>query len=144
MAELKGTHEDFSRSEEVTGSSDRSFGIVFTVVFAIVGLLPLLAGRDPRLWALVVAGLFLVLAFFWPSVLAPFNRLWFKFGLLLHRIVSPIILGFLFFIVVAPTGVLMRLFGKRPLQLDLEPEARSYWIPRQPPGPAPETMKHQF
>jgi hypothetical protein len=137
-------HEQFSRQEKIQGSSDRSFGFVFAAVFAIVGLLPLLGQRGPRLWALGIAALFLVVALAKPTSLAPLNRVWFKFGLLLHRIVSPIILGILFYVVIVPTGALMRLFGKRPLQLQLEPTASSYWIPRVPPGPAPESMKNQF
>jgi hypothetical protein len=138
------THEQFSREEDIKGSSDRSFGFVFTAVFAIIGLLPLLGERDPRLWALGVAALFLVAALAHPASLAPLNRVWFKFGLVLHRIVSPFILGVLFYVVIVPTATLMRLFGKRPLQLELDPTASSYWIPRVPPGPAPESMKNQF
>lgn len=93
---------------------------------------------------MVVAGAFLLLAMLIPQVLAPANRLWTKFGLLLHNIVSPIALGILFFLVVTPTGLLMRLFGKDPLRLRFDPAASSYWIKRDPPGPAADSLKNQF
>ena len=97
-----------------------------------------------RWWSLAIAGVFLVLSLFYPQLLAPLNRLWTRFGLLLHNIVNPIVLGLLFFVVVTPIGLLMRLFGKRPLNIDFDRETTSYWIDREPPGPAPETMKQQF
>ncbi len=125
-------------------SSDRSFGMVFTAFFAIVGLLPLLNGHGMRSWALGLAALFLLLALAVPRTLAPANRLWTKFGLLLHRIVSPVALGVLFFCVVTPTGILMRLFGKDLLRLRFDPAARSYWIERKPSGPDAESLKNQF
>ncbi|HEX2092498.1 MAG TPA: SxtJ family membrane protein [Longimicrobiaceae bacterium] len=137
-------HEDLSREEEVKGPSERSFGIVFTTVFAVLGVWPLLHGRGVRTWTLGVAAAFLVLTLARPALLAPLNRLWFRFGLLLHRIVSPIVLGMLFFLTVTPVGYLMRLFGKRPLQLGFDPKVDSYWILRQPTEPAPETMTRQF
>ncbi|MBF0285383.1 MAG: hypothetical protein HQL51_13105 [Magnetococcales bacterium] len=124
--------------------SERSFGLVFTAFFALVGGWPLLHGGVPRLWAGVAAGVFLVLALAWPRGLAPLNRLWFHFGLLLHRVMTPLVMGILFFAVFTPMGVVMRLLGKDPLRLRLDPKASSYWIPRDPPGPAPESMKHQF
>lgn len=137
-------HESFDRAEGTSGSSNRSFGLVFAVVFAIVALLPLLGGGPPRMWSLGIAAVFAVLAFALPRVLAPLNRLWLKFGLLLHRIVNPVVLGIMFFLVVTPTGLLMRLFGKDPLRLKREPSAASYWIERTPPGPKPESLGDQF
>ncbi|MBA2438345.1 MAG: hypothetical protein H0V52_08365 [Acidimicrobiia bacterium] len=137
-------HEDLRREGAVEGSSNRSFGGVFTVVFAAVGLLPLIRGGEVRVWALVVAAVFFTAALLAPALLAPLNRLWFKFGLLLHRVVSPLVMGMLFYVVVTPTGLLMRLLGKRPLDLDFDSTVSSYWIVRQPSGPAPETMKNQF
>ena len=137
-------HESYERREEIKGSSERSFGIVFAVVFAVIGLLPLLFGGQARLWSLAVGAVFLLCAFVLPRLLAPLNRLWLRFGLLLHRIVSPIVLGIMFFGVVTPTGLLMRLLGKDPLRLKFERGAASYWIDRVPPGPAPEGMKDQF
>jgi hypothetical protein len=130
--------------EQPQGSSNLTFGLVFAVFFLIVGLLPLLHGHSMRIWALPVAAGFLVTALIMPSVLAPLNRLWTRFGQLLHRIVSPIALGILFFGVVTPTGLLMRLFGKDSLRLRLDKNAASYWIVRTPPGPEPESQTNQF
>ena len=79
-----------------------------------------------------------------PSVLTQLNRLWLRFGLLLHRVVSPLVLGIMFFLVVTPTGIVMRLLGKDPLRLRYEETASTYWIDRTPPGPAPESLDRQF
>ncbi len=139
-----GTHETFRERDAVKGSSNRSFGIVFTVVFAVIGLIPVIGGAVPRWWAVAIAVAFLLAAFAAPNSLAPINRLWMRFGLLLHRIVNPLIMAILFFLVVTPIALLMRLCGKRPLHLETEPDAPTYWISRDPPGPSPETMKLQF
>ena len=137
-------HESYARDESVQGSPNRSFGLLFAVVFALIGLLPLMFGGDARPWALVLAALFLLAALAFPAVLTPLNRWWMRFGLLLHRIVSPFVLGIMFFGVITPIGLVMRLFGKDPLRLQLDKSAGSYWIERTPPGPAPETFKDQF
>lgn len=129
---------------QVQGSSDRSFGFVFAVVFAIIALYPLVNSNGIRIWAIAASGVFLLLAVLVPHILAPVNRLWTKFGLLLNKIVSPIALGILFFLVVTPTGLLMRLFGKDPLRLRFDPAAESYWIKRDPPGPTADSLKNQF
>lgn len=130
--------------EAVEVSSDRSFGLVFTVVFALIGFWPLFGGGPVRLWALALSAAFLLTALAWPTVLAPLNRLWFRFGLLLHRIVSPIAMGIIFFGAIMPMGLAMRALGKRPLRLDLDPDAKSYWIPREPPGPEAKSMSDPF
>jgi predicted membrane metal-binding protein len=137
-------HESYERRDDIKGSSERSFGIVFAVVFALIGLWPLAFGRDPRLWSLAVGAAFLVCAFVLPSLLAPLNRLWLRFGLLLHRIVSPLVLGIMFYLVITPTGLLMRAVGKDPLRLKLDRNLATYWIERVPPGPPPESFKDQF
>lgn len=140
-----GLHEDFSREDEVEGSSDRSFGFVFTGFFTIIGLLPLLSQpRGVRLWALVVGGIFFVPALLFPRALAPLNRLWLEFGALLQRIVSPIVLALLFFFTITPMALLLRLLGKDLLGLRWDADAPSYWVVRQPPGPPPESMRNQF
>jgi hypothetical protein len=131
-------------NEQVQSSSDRSFGLVFAAVFLIVAFYPLVGGQAVRPWAMTVAGIFLALALLIPKTLGPANRLWTKFGLLLHNIVSPLALGILFFLVVTPTGLLMRLFGKDPLRLRFDPAADSYWIQRNPPGPDAESLNNQF
>jgi hypothetical protein len=137
-------HESFERDDQVEGSSNRSFGLVFAAVFAIVGLFPLAFGGGVRTWALLAGAGFAAVALARPALLAPLNRLWLKLGLLLHRVVSPIMLGIMFFAVVTPIGLLMRALGKDPLRLKRDRSADSYWIPREPPGPTPESLKDQF
>ena len=144
MTSQPATHERLVSEDEVRGSSDRAFGLVFTVVFAIVGLWPLTGGGPLRIWALVVAAAFLAAAALRPKFLAPLNRIWTGIGHFLHRIANFVILSLLFYLVITPTGLMLRLLGKDPLRLRFEPGARSYWIERQPPGPAPETIKLQF
>ena len=95
-------------------------------------------------WLGVVAALFAAGALIYPVALKPLNWIWFKFGLLLHAIISPIIMCLLFYVAVWPTGLIMRAFGKDPLRLKREPESSTYWIAREPRGPKPETMKDQF
>ncbi len=144
MTNTPNTHEKFTRDETIKGSSDRAFGIVFTVLFAVIGLLPLFSGGNARIWSLAVGALILAVALIRPALLAPFNRAWMKFGLLLHKITNPIIMGLIFFLAVTPTGLIMRALGKDPLRRKFDPSAQSYWIERDPPGPEPETMKQQF
>ena len=144
MAETRDIHERLDSGEAPRLGSERAFGIVFAAVFALIGLWPLLADGGVRLWALALAFLFLAAAFLAPRALAPLNRLWFRFGNLLHRIVNPLVMGLLFFTTVTPIALLMRLAGKDPLRLRFDRAAKSYWIERTPPGPAPESLRHQF
>lgn len=137
-------HEDWSRDQQVEGSSDRSFGVVFAVVFFLIAAWPLLHGATPRWWALGVAAVFALLAGMRPTLLAGLNRLWIKLGVLLGKLVSPVALGVLFYGVLVPIGVMMRLAGKDPLRLKRDSDADSYWIPRKPPGPPPDSMTNQF
>jgi hypothetical protein len=138
------SHEDLSRTQEVEGSSDRSFGMVFAVVFVLIGAWPLWHGAVPRWWALGAAAAFVALAALRPGLLARPNRLWSRFGVLLGRLVSPIALGVLFYLAFVPIGLAMRIAGKDPLRLKRDAAADSYWIPRQPPGPPPDSMTNQF
>jgi predicted membrane metal-binding protein len=138
------THEDFSRQDDIKLSSDRSFGLIVAACCLIVALWPLIRTEPVRLWALGVAAIFAVLALLWPPGLAPFNTAWMKLGIVLYTIVSPVVLGLLFFLTVTPIALLMRLLRKDPLRLRREPDATSYWIDRMPPGPASESMKNQF
>jgi hypothetical protein len=138
------THERLSGHDVIKGSSDRSFGIVFAAVFTIIGLWPLLDGEGVRWWSLAIALGFAAVATARPGLLAPLNRLWFKFGLLLNSIVSPLVMGLLFYLIITPFALFMRLTGKDLLHLKRDPEARSYWILREPPGPSPETIKNQY
>lgn len=137
-------HEDLERKDEVKVGSERAFGLVFAVVFGAVALLPLFKGEPIRLWAGIVAAVFLVAALAAPALLRPLNLLWFRFGMLLHKVVSPLIMGLLFFVTIMPIGLLMRAMGKDFLRLKFDPQASSYWIERHPPGPAPESMRNQF
>jgi len=144
MSDKKGLHEDFSREDDVRAGSERAFGIVFAVVFTIIGLWPLLDGEPFRIWALAIAGIFLTAGLLLPVVLKPLNRAWFLFGLALHKIVNPLIMGLLFFLTVTPIALMMRVVGKDPLQRKFDPDAETYWIKRDPPGPAPDSMRQQF
>lgn len=139
-----GTHESFTGVTEVKIGSERSFGLVFAVVFAIIALWPLKDGGEIRLWAAGAACAFAVVALVAPRMLKPLNLVWFKFGMLLHHVVTPLVMGLLFFLTVTPVGLLMRATGKDPMRLKRDPAAASYWIERTPTGPAPETMKNQF
>ena len=137
-------HEDLTREQIVEGSSDRVFGLVFAGVFILIAGWPLFHGETPRWWACGVAAIFALAALLKPAMLAVFNRQWIKLGVLLGKVVSPIALGLLFYGVLTPIGAVMRLTGKDPLRLRLEPGASSYWIPREPPGPPPDSMNNQF
>lgn len=137
-------HEDLTRGEHVEGSSDRSFGLVFSIVFLLIGAWPLLHGGPPRWWAGGIAAVFAMVAVARPALLANLNRLWIKLGILLGKVVSPIALGIVFYGVLVPIGVAMRLAGKDPLRLKHDVNAPSYWIPREPPGPPPDSMNNQF
>lgn len=143
MSKKLNFHENLGARPAPTGSSDRSFGIVFAVFFAVIGCWPLLFGNAPRVWALVPAGIFLALALLRPGLLAPLNALWTRLGLLLHRVVNPIVLGLIFFVVMTPAGLLRRWLHPDPLRLAFDREAATYWIEREP-GPPPESMTRQF
>lgn len=138
------THEILTREEKVKGSSDRSFGLTFAAVALILGGIALWRGRDWGVYALAASVAFAALALAAPKLLAPFNRAWLKLGLLLHHVVNPVVMGLMFFGVITPMALVLRLAGKDLLRLRFDRQARSYWIPREPPGPAPDTMRHQF
>jgi len=140
----QSTHEVFARDERIVAGSDRSFGFVMAAAFAAVTLLNVWHVGRVWPWTGGVAALFLAAALLRPAKLHPLNLIWLKFGLLLHRVVNPVIMTLLFYGTVLPTGLVMRMLGKDLLRLKREPGADSYWIVRQPPGPAPETMKDQF
>lgn len=125
-------------------ASDRSFGLFFCALFGALAGWALATGRPWGWAALAIAAVLALLAWRAPSVLRPLNRAWFALGLVLARVVNPIVLGVLFFLVVTPVGLLMRAFGKRPLNLRYDRAATSYWIERNPRGPAPASMRDQF
>jgi hypothetical protein len=140
----QSTHEAFSRDEKVVAGSDRSFGLVMAAALGIVTALNVWHAGRIWPWSGTLAALFVAASLLQPSVLHPLNLIWMKLGLLLHRIVNPIVMGLLFFGTVLPTGIVMRLMGRDLLRLKREPDAASYWIVRTPPGPAGETMRDQF
>lgn len=134
-----GTHTDGPKP-----GSDRNFGLVFGAMFGIISFYPMFHGGAVRLWALGLALIFMCMALLRPAFLAPLNLMWFKFGLLLGKIVTPVVMLVLFIVVVLPLGLLMRLMKSDPLALHFDSSLPSYWIKRSPCGPAAATMRHQF
>ena len=126
--------------DEIKISSNRSFGIVFFIVFLLIALYPLLKDNDLRIWSLVISFIFLILGLINSKILTPLNRLWFKFGLLLGKFISPLIMGIIFFIVVTPIGIIMRLLKKDLLNLKFN-KKETYWIDKTEPK---SKMKNQF
>ena len=121
--------------------SNRNFGLVFFFVFLIVGLLPLLKEEPFRIWSIVIAITFLIFGIMNSKLLTPLNKLWFKFGLFLGSIVSPIVMGIVFFLVITPTGFVMKIMGKDLLNKKKDNDKKSYWINR---SKTKSTMKQQF
>ncbi len=127
--------------DEIKLGSNRSFGIVFFIVFVLIATYPLLNQEEVRIWSLIISFLFLFLGLLNSKILTPLNKLWFRFGLFLGKIISPIIMGVIFFLVVTPIGLLMRFFGKDVLNLKLNKKKSSYWIEKDGPK---SKMKNQF
>ncbi len=144
MPEASAFDGAIARKDAVIGPTDRSFGLTFAAVFTVIAALPLLHGRAPRWWVLIPAVVMVALALTRPAILAPFNRWWARFGQILHKIVNPLILGLMFFLIITPIGLLMRVLGKRSMRTGPEPGAASYWVLREPPGPDPKSMRRQF
>ncbi|MDC0653770.1 SxtJ family membrane protein [Candidatus Pelagibacter sp.] len=127
-------------SKNIKISSNRSFGVVFFLFFLIVSIFPLFKDENIRIWALVVAITLLILGLLNSSILSPLNKIWFKFGILLGNVISPIVMGIVFFAVVTPTSLIMRMFGKNLLGLKKD-NKKSYWIKR---SSIKSKMKNQF
>ena len=121
-------------------SSNRSFGIVFFIVFLLISIYPAINDKDIRVWSLIVSSIFLILGLINSNILTPLNKIWFKFGILLGSFVSPIVMGIVFFLVVTPIALLMRLFCKDVLKLKKN-NSKSYWIEKSGPK---SRMKDQF
>jgi len=139
-----GAHENLARDEKVELGSDRSFGLAFGAIFAALGTWQIWHDNRLGYWLLGFAVGFLLLSLLAPRLLRPVNHLWFRFGLLLNRITSPIFMGLLFYGVITAVAWLMRLIGKRPLKLDPNPSAETYWVPRSAPALRPDSFKDQF
>ncbi len=122
-------------------SSNRNFGLVFFTVFIIVGLWPLLNDQSIRIWSIFISIIFLVLGLLNSNILTPVNKLWFKFGIILGAVVAPVVMGLVFFIVLTPIGLIMKLFGKDFLSIKFDKKKSSYWVKRDNPV---GTMKRQF
>ena len=121
--------------------SNKSFGIVFFIVFLLISIYPLINNESIRLWSLIISLIFLILGILNSKILSPLNKLWFKFGIFLGKIISPIIMGIIFFLVVTPIGFIMRLLGKDLLNLKYNNIHKSYWIEKTGPK---SKMKNQF
>src|SRR6056300_912496 len=121
-------------------SSNRSFGIVFFVVFLLIAIFPFANSGDIRIWSLIISSIFLILGLLKSKILTPLNRMWFKFGIFLGKIVSPLVMGVIFFFVVTPIGLIMRILGKDLLNLKYNLN-KTYWIEKSDPK---SKMKNQF
>ena len=126
--------------DDVKISSNRSFGIVFFIVFLLIALYPLIYSEEIRIWSVIISIIFLVLGLLKSKILTPLNKLWFKFGILLGKVISPLIMGIIFFLVVTPIGLIMRLLGKDLLNLKFS-DTKSYWIEK---SGQKSKMKNQF
>ena len=126
--------------DEIKISSNRSFGVVFFVVFLLIALYPTINNGEIKIWSLITSIIFLILGLLNSKLLNPLNKLWFKFGIILGKIISPLIMGIIFFLVVTPTGLIMRLLRKDILNLKYNQNS-SYWIEKKGPK---SKMKNQF
>ncbi len=142
--QISASHERLSAAEKIAPGSDRQFGIVMASALTLLSLFNLWRSGSWWPWTLALAALFAAGALLAPAALKPLNLAWFKFGLLLHRVLNPVVMALLYYVSVVPTGLIMRAMGKDMLRLRLDADADSYWIAREPPGPAPQTMKDQF
>tara|TARA_B100000579_G_C22595429_1_gene740114 strand:+ start:96 stop:479 length:384 start_codon:yes stop_codon:yes gene_type:complete len=126
--------------DDIKIGSNRSFGIFFFVVFFLIGLYPLIIGGEIRIWSVIISSIFLLLGLLNSKILSPLNKIWFRFGIFLGKIISPLIMIIIFFLVVTPIGLIIRLFGKDVLNLKYN-NNQSYWIEKKGPK---SKMKNQF
>jgi len=126
--------------KDIKIGSNRSFGVVFFIVFLLIGLWPILKGNELRIWSIVISLIFLTLGILNSKILTPFNKVWFRFGIFLGNFISPIIMGIVFFLVVTPTGLIMKLFKKDLINLRKN-NSSTYWIEKKD---IKSSMKNQF
>ena len=129
------------RNSNIKISSNRNFGLVFFIVFLIVSIWPLTYDEPVRLWSAIISSVFLILGLMNSKLLTPLNKLWFKFGMILGAIVAPVVMGVVFFLVVTPIGLIMKIIGKDLLNKKYDKKKRTYWIKR---DTSIGTMKRQF
>jgi hypothetical protein len=141
---LTQTHETIASFRKVEAGSDRKFGLTVGALLAAASLLPLLHHRAPHVWLLILGAALVVLGATFPAALTGLNRAWFKLGLALNVIVSPIVMGLLFYGAVVPVGWFLRKQGEDILALKSEPDALTYWTVRAPPSPSSGTLGKQF
>ena len=122
-------------------SSNRNFGLVFFFIFLAVSILPLTHNESPRIWSAIISLAFLILVLTRSKLLTPLNRLWAKFGIILGSIIAPIVMGVVFFLVITPIGLVMKIIGKDLLNLKYDKKKETYWVKRDRPT---STMKQQF
>jgi hypothetical protein len=137
-------HEDFSRAEKIEGSTDRGFGLVFAAFFALLGIIGYWHNSPRWYFWIGLALATLLVSITVPWVLAPFNWLWTRLGLMLFKVISPLALAVIYYGIMTPMSVVLRLGNKDILRRKYDRQSASYWIARQPPGPDPESMKNQF
>ena len=138
------THETVIRNEDIEPGSDRSFGLIVGGILGAIGLYQFFTESALYLWFLCPGVLLVLSGLVWPALLHPLNIAWMKLGLLLGRIVTPVVMFLVYAISVVPIGLLLRMFGKDLLSLKQGKEKQSYWVERTPPGPPPESLKDQF
>jgi hypothetical protein len=143
---MTGGHHEFicRRSSRAKASSDRAFGLVFAALFGVLAIASARYVKQSWPWYAAISGGFLIISWLRPTFMAPLNRVWTGFGILLGHVVTPVVMGTLFFLVVTPVAWLARRLGKDFLRLGRDPGAESYWIERDPPGPASTSMRDQF
>ena len=126
--------------KKIKTSSNKSFGIVFFIVFLIISLWPLFSANEVRIWSLIISIIFLILGLINSRILTPLNKLWFKFGIFLGNIISPIVMGIIYFVVVTPIALVLKLLNKDVLTLK-KTKNSSYWINKEKYN---SSMKNQF
>ena len=137
-------HESLHREQTLKLPPNRSFGLGVAICLLVIALFPLWGGGGVRLWAVAGAAACALIALLEPNIYTPLNRAWMRFGLILNKIVNPLVLGVMFYVVIWPTGIALRLIRGTSLRQGYDVDASSYWEPRTPPGPKPKSLERQF
>jgi len=142
-SDQQASHSANPAAKQAKTLSNRAFGLIFAGIFCVIALFPLLGKSDPRTWALIVAAAFALPALLLPQLLTPLNRGFNRFGQVMHKIINPLLMGLVFVLTVVPTGLIIRLLGKDPMNRKLDANAASYWIERDIPI-TKESFDNQF